>query len=879
MASSSFNKIFKIPKYRFVDAQRLSEELGVSMTLASVLARRGYAETSDARSFLEDGELHDPDRMRDIGAASETVGEAIDSGKLITVHGDYDADGICSTAIALRVLRKLGARVNWFIPSRFEDGYGLSIENIERLSAKGTELVIAVDCGVSSVEEVWRAKDLGMHVVICDHHRWNGDLPDCPVVHPKIGEYPFPDLCAAAVTYKLMQHLCLKRGVDTEDIEDELELVSFATVADMVPLVGENRDLTKRGLKRIAYTNRPGLRALMDVSRVDRDEIAASDVAFRLAPRLNAAGRLYRADAGVELLLTEDDARAREIAQELESANRERRDVELKILREAEIERSKVLKSGKDPLALVLAGEGWHQGVIGIVASRMARRYNRPCVMIALPCDGPTTDDKRSNLGHGSGRSVPSFDLHEALSACSEHLERFGGHKMAAGLEIAPGNVDGFSDALTTYASEKLTAGDLTPTQQVDAVVPGGLLGLDLAEELKLLEPHGQGNSAINLMIPSADVGDVRSMGDGKHARFKVTSSGTHFEGVAFGCDGKLPLDCDAKHDVSFSLDINRWKGSVEPRMILNGLVPVTGIDDISGCLSCECRAGVEEWWSLVQLGYESTYGTDHESVKKSACRQIIDSRGSGVYAYIGELVSTGEAVAVLTADVSRRRSIIAEQFDARRFGATDTVLLTKRCSSSVFEAVESRSSVDGSLTFFDYEVADLYGEMLRRFDHIVMLDPPFVERGIEKASGLVDVEDRSNFLHLLWGANEVEFTEKVAEQELGLRAPLTTLFRGMKSADGCQSLRSLNAKEMRDVLEGDGEHPKSPRLIGKCLKILSELDIVKIESIDHQPRIALSNNGGIKKDLEGSATYSTFRNLYYESSRFLKVALTSKWG
>ncbi len=879
MAVSQYKRKLIIPQYSFADARRLSEDLGISMTLASVLARRGYTSANKAREFLEEGYLHDPDRMRDIDAASKAISDAIDRGKMITVHGDYDADGICSTAIALGSLRRLGARANWFIPSRFDDGYGISIENIEKLASRGTELLIAVDCGVSSVGEVKKAKDLGMQVVICDHHRWNKDLPDCPVVHPRIGEYPFHDLCAAAVTYKLMQHLYSKKGSDSEDLEDELDLVALATVADMVPLVGENRDLTKRGLRKIGYTSRPGLRALMEAARIDRDEVGATDIAFRIAPRLNAAGRLYRADAGVELLLTDDDTRAKEIAKELGTANRKRQDVEQKILREAEVRRSQIMKSEKDPLVLVLAGEGWHQGVIGIVASRMARRYNRPCVMIALPDDGHNADEKHSSLGSGSGRSIRPFDLHAALSACAEHLERFGGHKMAAGLEIAPDKVDGFSDALAKYASERLTTDDLTPTQQIDAVIPGDSLDMDLAEELKLLEPHGEGNRAINLMVPSADVGDVRPMGEGKHARFKVKSAGTHFEGVAFGCDGKLPLDQDTKHDVSFSLEINRWNGSVEPRMVLKGLTPIKGSGGVSGCLRCECRADVEEWWSLVKNGYESTPDIDHDSAKKSSCREIVDGRGKGVYGNIGELVSTGEPVAVLTADVSRRRSIISEQFDAKRFGATDTVLLTKRCSSDVFEAVESRDSAEGLLTFFDYEIADLHGELLSRFDHIVMLDPPLLENGIERVRRTVNNKKvGASFLHLLWGSDEVEFTKKVVEQELGLRAPLSTMYREMKNAEDGRSIQSLSATELRDVLEGRGEHPRPPRLVGRCLKILSEIDVVKVESFGHRTRIVLSDLKEKKPELAQSNTYKIFRTLYKESSRFLKVALISKW-
>ncbi len=873
MASSPLKTKLKTTPYRYADAHRLASELGVSMTLASVLTRRGYASAREAREFLRGGDLIEPDLLNYVDAASSVIEAAIDTGEKITVHGDYDADGVCSTSIAVRSLKRLGANVNWFIPSRFDDGYGVSVSNVERLSDRGAGLIIAVDCGISDVDAVDRAKQLGMRFVICDHHKWDDRLPDCPVVHPHLGDYPFRELCATAVTYKLMQRLFSRRDRDAKELEDELELVALATVADMVPLIGENRDLARRGLSRISFTNRTGLLALLETSGLDKDSISSQDVSFRLAPRLNAVGRLYRADAGVELMLTEDDSRAREIARELESANRERRDIEHVVHGQAESERSQIIKSGADPPAFVLAGRGWHQGVVGIVASRMVRRYHRPCVLISLP------EESGTDVGKGSGRSIPGFDLHAALTASSRHLVRFGGHSMAAGLEIEPDMVDAFRDLLVSHAREKLNPGDLIPVQRIDAVVPGDLLGLDLAEELRLMEPFGQGNDGINLLVPAATVDDVKPIGNGDHVKFSVTSAGSRSEGVAFGCGGSLPLEANAAHDVAFNLEINRWNGSVEPQIILKGLSPVLAVSDSSGCRNCECRASGDEWWRLACEGYDTQpdLGTPGESVAR--CRNIVDSRGSGPLGVVGELASTGESVVVLSADVSRRKSAITGQFDARRLGAGESALATKRCAPAAVERLLNREPNDGLVAFIDHEVAEGSPEVLELFEHIVMLDPPYNESRLNAILCTGSSLSGNGFAHLLWGADEVRFTERVVEQELGLRAPIDAIYRCLVDSERKERAGSLEVAELMLLTEGSGSHPRAPRLIGRCLRVLSELGMIKVTSDGFVATSTLNENAPTAPDLERSKTFEMYGKLYQESSRFLKVALISKWG
>src|SRR5205085_7062206 len=314
---------------------------------------------------------------------------------------------------------------------------------VERLAASGAGLLLTADCAVTAVGEIARARELGLEVVVTDHHRPGPQLPDCVIVHPGLGDYPCPELCAAAVAHKLAEAAYRIAGRDVAPLAADADLVGLATVADLVRLRGENRPLLRDGLAAIRRTPKPGLRALMKVSGVEPGSVTEHAVGFRLAPRLNASGRLQRADAALELLLTEDEARAETVADELDLLNRERQDTETRILFEAEAARAE----HPEAPAYVLAGEGWHPGVIGIVASRMVDRYNRPCVVISL--DGES--------GRGSGRSIGAFDLHAALGACSEHLRRFGGHRAAAGLEIDRSAVDAFRDAFVAYAASTLS--------------------------------------------------------------------------------------------------------------------------------------------------------------------------------------------------------------------------------------------------------------------------------------------------------------------------------------------------------------------------------------------------------------------------------------
>ena len=386
----------------------LARSLGISELTAGVLVRRGFDDPEEARAFLE-GELepHDPFLLGDMRAACERIRAAVADGRRICVHGDYDVDGIAATTLAVLLLRELGADVVWHLPSRFDEGYGVSSATLARLADEGCGLVLTVDCGITAVAEVAEAKERGLEVIVTDHHRPGETLPDCPIVATRPSDYPFPELCGTGVVYKLGQALF---GVDSEVPKRHLDLVGLATIADVVPLLDENRSLAIAGLRALARTQKPGLRALMRAAGVDPAAVDAGAVGFRLAPRINAAGRLGHPRAALELLLTEDAEDARRIADSLEELNRERQAVEGRILREAIKQVESWPEAERRRRAYVVAGADWHEGVIGIVASRLVERFNRPVVLIA----GGEGDWK------GSGRSIASFDLHAGLAACSD---------------------------------------------------------------------------------------------------------------------------------------------------------------------------------------------------------------------------------------------------------------------------------------------------------------------------------------------------------------------------------------------------------------------------------------------------------------------------
>ncbi|HEU4973431.1 MAG TPA: single-stranded-DNA-specific exonuclease RecJ [Gaiellaceae bacterium] len=594
-------------------ARRLAAEIGVSEITASVLARRGYDEPETARRFLDAADPdHDPTLLGDMVVAVERLREAVSAGTRICVHGDYDVDGICATALAVIFLRELGADVAWHLPSRFEEGYGVSRETLGRLADDGVGLVLTVDCGITAVEEVAEARQGGLDVIVTDHHRPGDVLPECPIVATRPSAYPFPELCGTGVVYKLGVALL---GPDHPVVARSLDLVALATIADVVPVVDENRALASAGLRVLASTSRVGLQALMRSARVDPAAVDAGAVGFRLAPRINAAGRLGRPDLALELVLTEDADEARQHADALEELNRDRQAVEDRILREAIAAVEAMPEPKQRRRGYVLWSEDWHEGVIGIVASRLVERFHRPVVLIT----------RSQDAWKGSGRSISSFDLHGALAACSEHLERFGGHRAAAGLSIDEERIPAFADAFAEYADEHIAPDDTFEVVTVDAVVSARDLTLDLATELAQLAPFGLGNPDVTLLVAATEAVTPSTVGEGKHLRFRVRQHGRDAgSAIAFGQGSQLDrLRAVGLFDVAFRLKENHWNGTVAPQLVVRRIFDtIDGYEELRAHLGDLWRQGEAAWTPEAQRVFAELGLTGEGSVR----RQLLES-------------------------------------------------------------------------------------------------------------------------------------------------------------------------------------------------------------------------------------------------------------
>jgi single-stranded-DNA-specific exonuclease len=602
-------------------AETLTRELGLSEVTASVLVRRGYGDPVEARRFLDAKPPgHDPSLLGDMAVAVERIRAAVERRQRICVHGDYDVDGICATALAVLLLRELGADAVWHLPSRFEEGYGVSRDTLAKLADEGVGLVLTVDCGITAVDEIAEAKALGLEVIVTDHHRPGAMLPECPIVSTRPSLYPFPELCGTGVVHKLGEALL---GGEHPALKRNLDLVALATIADVVPLVDENRALAAAGLRALACTRRPGLQALMRSARVDPAAVDAGAVGFRLAPRINAAGRLCRPDIALELVLTEEDGEARTLALELEDLNRERQAVEDRILREA----SQLVEAMPEPIrrrrGYVLWHEDWHEGVIGIVASRLVERFHRPVVLIARSHDG----------WKGSGRSVSRFDLHAALAACSGHLERFGGHRAAAGLLIAHSSIEAFADAFASHADAELTAEDLHPVTVVDAVVSAEDLTLPMAQELDRLAPFGLGNPDVTLLVPGSQAVAPGTVGDGKHLRFRVRQQGRDAgSAIAFGQGSQLDrLRAEGLLDIACRLKENHWNGTVSPQLVVRRLFETPdGYEELRAHLGEVWRSGEGSWTPearriFVELGLQRGSGRRRQLLESETFRELLE--------------------------------------------------------------------------------------------------------------------------------------------------------------------------------------------------------------------------------------------------------------
>jgi single-stranded-DNA-specific exonuclease len=521
--------------------------------ISELLKRKGFACADDVSAFLQPrlNSLSDPFLLPNMATAVERILAAIDKRERIVLFGDYDVDGVTSLALLAGLLRAYGASPELFLPLRMEEGYGLSPESVERCCEQHQpQLLIAVDCGTSSLSEIASLKGRGVDIVVLDHHEPKSSLPDCiAIVNPKATpECDFDYLCSVGIVFKLCHALLKKRPAPGFDLRANLDLVALGTVADIVPLAKENRVLVQRGMLELARSKRPGLRELMEVAAV-RSPIGAEHIGFRLGPRLNAAGRLATAEKALRLLLTSDENEAKQLAALLDEQNRERQAVERKIYEEAEKKLADHFDPARDA-AIVLGSREWHPGVLGIVASRLARKYHRPTILVAFDANG---------LGKGSGRSIEGFSLVDALERCAGNLEKFGGHEMAAGLAIREEKFAGFSASFGQVAGELLSQEDLTPRLHLDHELNFSELNGDLLLWHQALEPFGNGNLQPLFFARGVEPAIEPQILKEKHLVLRLRQR-NHFRRAIFFDGATVPLP-PPPWDMAFRVNADEYEG------------------------------------------------------------------------------------------------------------------------------------------------------------------------------------------------------------------------------------------------------------------------------------------------------------------------------
>lgn len=565
----------------------IKTSLGVSPALARLLYKRGCETPEAAGAFIrrETGSLHDPYLMPDIKKATAKIAEALSGHKKIVIYGDYDVDGVTSVSVLYLYLASLGADVGYYIPKRSNEGYGMSEGVVRRMIEDGAGLIITVDTGITAIEEIKLAKSLGCDVVVTDHHECREELPAADaVVNPQRhdSEYPFCELAGVGVVYKLV--CALENELRTDgDLERAvmnvsnkyIDLVAIGTVADVMPVRDENRLIISYGLSRMEAERRTGLAALIESaagnaqsSRTKTQRITSSYISYTIAPRINAAGRINDASVAVELFLTDDEERAHELAEKLCAVNRERQLLENVIAEEAYAKAEKTHDFSHDPV-IILSDEKWHNGIIGIVASRVTEKFGCPSILISFEgCEG-----KPDDFGKGSGRSIRGLNLVEALGACEEYLEKYGGHELAAGLTVRRDKLDALKLAVNEAARKSLEASSEEPTLAADDVLSFGEVNLKLAEELLLLEPYGVGNPTPVYITNGLTVKNAIGVGSNKHTGLTLTDG---YNTVMAMCFSVSPEELDVHAgdivDVMYNLDVNEFRGERSAQMIIRAV-------------------------------------------------------------------------------------------------------------------------------------------------------------------------------------------------------------------------------------------------------------------------------------------------------------------
>ncbi|MDA8235956.1 MAG: single-stranded-DNA-specific exonuclease RecJ [Clostridia bacterium] len=790
------NKIWQVAEPQPELQRELVRELRIPEIMAQILINRGVVTPAEARGFLAGdlNQLHDPYLLPGMAAAVERIMAAREQGEKVLVYGDYDVDGVTSTVVLLTVLRELGIQAHYYIPDRLEEGYGLNAGALERTREEGFSLVVTVDCGISAVAEVARAGELGLDVIITDHHEPQGEIPAAlAVIDAKLPEnpYPWPELAGVGVAFKLGQALLargLGEGLGREAGLKLLDVVALGTIADIVPLKGENRVMVKHGLQILQNTQRAGMKALIKICQLEEKEITAGHVGFMLAPRINASGRLGSAAMAVELLLCEDEDQARQLAEFLDKENRERQVVEGEILEQVIKTIEEEYDLEHNPV-IVLGADGWHHGVIGIVASRVVDRFYRPTILIAL----------EGEEGKGSCRSVSGFNIFQALGACSQLLIRFGGHKQAAGLSLSRENLAAFRDEINRYARQTLTLADLTPKVETDGVVSLQELNLGLLEQMKQLEPFGFHNPSPLLLCRGAKLKECRTVGKtGDHLKLKVKNQGQALDGIGFNL-GRYALGVQPAEeiDLAFALDRNEWNGRVSLQLKVKDLKPSGQADN--------------------PLEHNPEFYREKYGLKGRNNLNLLDQRGChDKKGYLLQVTAGGRGTVVFTHD-------------------------------------EAPEALCDGVFYYSF---DCEGINLSSVENVILYYPGFSFDDFYQILGAAaQIEQRVNF-HLVFGPNDLKKGEEILKSRYPDRDLLAGLYRLLKNEETSGALLYQQMEWLVEQLRNMGFNFVIEQTVEQGLTIFKELGLIE-EGLNGENNYRfLVTSGNNKVDLDSSPCY-----------------------
>lgn len=796
----------------------------INPLIQTILLQRGL-NNKEIKKFLYGSidDLYDPYLMPDLKKGVERIIRALNNKEKIIIYGDYDVDGITSTALLYTYFkRSLGYEVGYYLPNRLKEGYGLNMEAIKKIVKKGYDLIITVDCGITRNREVEYAREEGIDVIVTDHHQPGDSLPGALAVidpHRRDGKYPFKELAGVGVAFKLCQGIekKIKGKSFSSDLDNLLDLVALGSIADIVPLRGENRILVKEGLRLLPHNN-TGVRALIKKTGLEGKNLNAGQIGYIIAPPLNAAGRMDDPEMGIELLVSESVERANDIAEKLVKINRNRQDEEERILNEA---REMVNGLGDGYSSIILASENWHHGVIGIVASRLVEEYYRPTILIAIE-DG---------IGKGSCRSIPGLNIYDALSACSEELRAYGGHAMAAGLEIEVSKLETFRRKFDNYLKGQLTDEDFIPKLKLDGILNPQEINIELYNDLEELKPFGVGNPRPKFLLNNVKLSKIFSIGkDGKHLKFSLQNG---LKGIGFGF-GKMKNNLiNKKLDLAFTLNLNEWNGMKELQINLEDVHIRDEID---------------------------TYPV---IFKMEGC-SILDKRGCKDHiGYIKNIYKGNKKIAVFINNLSLYKSF------KNKLGREKVFLINKREEYNIFLQKES-----GILMFSNTDIRE--GSVV---DELVISSLPFSINELGEIFSLFAGEKTN--IHLLFGKEQVKINQEIIKKMLPSDKFLRRLYLLLKSFPK----KDLLYSEINKLISKEVNYSFEKRMVNTSLTIFKEIGLIE----DRGDRFRFRPSSAERLDLSNSIRYNDtieiinkfreFVNLVFKNNLFELILRLRKGG